>query len=100
MAEEINGAFQTNNFFVLDVLHIFDPHYISQSIDKAAAKDASIVCDWHWINKIDIYDCLKKESAAFIGCARKTFLNEFKKYSTPIEINFFFWKFLYHWRRI
>ena len=33
---------------------------------------------------------MKKESAAFIGCARKTFLNEFKKYSTPIEINFFF----------
>ena len=82
---EINEAFQTNDFPVLDALHIFDPRYIPKSIHGAAAKDVSIVCDWYGINKIDVYDGLRKESAAIIGCARKTFLNEFKSYSTSIE---------------
>ena len=42
---EINEAFQTNNFPVLDGLHIFYPCYIPKSTDEAAAKDVSIVYD-------------------------------------------------------
>ena len=79
---DINEAFQTNDFPVLDVFHIFDPHSIPKNIDEAAAKDVRIVYDWYGINKIDVYDGLRKESAALIGCARETFLNEFKSYFT------------------
>ena len=98
MIAEINEAFQTNDFPVLDALHIFDPHYIPESTDEAAAKDVSMVYDWYGINKISIYDGLRKESAALVGCARETFLNEFKSYSTLIEIKKI-WKFPYHWRQ-
>ena len=82
---EINEAFQTNNFPVLDTLHIFDPRYIPKSIDEATAKDVTIVYEWYEINKFDVYDGLKEESAALIGFARETFLNEF----TSIEIKTF-----------
>ena len=51
--------------------------------------NGSIVYDWYRINKINIYDGLRKESAALTGCARETFLNEFKSYSTSIEITKF-----------
>ena len=70
----------------MDSFHIFDPRCIPKSIDEAAVKDVSIVYDWYGINIIDVYDGLRKESAALIGCARETFLNEFKSYSTSIEI--------------
>ena len=83
---EINEAFQTNDFSVLDALHIFDPRYIPKSIGEAATKDISIVCDWYGINKIDVYNDLRKESAALIACTRETFLNEFKSYATSIDI--------------
>ena len=83
---EINEAFQTNNFSVLDTLHIFDTRCIPKSIDEAAAKDVSIVYDWYAINKIDMYDYLWKQSAALKSCARETFLNEFKSYSISIGI--------------
>ena len=83
---EINEAFQTNNFFVLDAIHIFDPCYIPKGIHEAAAKDVSIVYDWYGINKIDVYDGLKKKSTGLIGCARQAFLNELKGCSTMIEI--------------
>ena len=79
---DINEAFQTNDFPVLDALHIFDPHSIPKNIDETAAKDVRIVYDWYGINKIDVYGGLRKESAALIGCARETFLNEFKSYFT------------------
>ena len=51
--------------------------------------NGSIVYDWYRINKINVYDRLRKESAALIGCARETLLNEFKSYSTSIEITKF-----------
>ena len=79
---EINEAFQTNNFLVLDALHIFDPCYIPKSTDKAAAKYVSIVYDWYIINKTDIYDCLKKKSTGLVGWARQAILNELKSCST------------------
>ena len=77
---EINEAFHKNDFPVLDALHTLDPCYIPKSIDDATANDVSIVYDWYRINKIDIYDGLRKESAAVIGSARETSLNEFKSY--------------------
>ena len=76
-------------FWMRFIFLIFDRCYIPKSIDEAAAKDVSIVYDWYGINKIDVYDGLKKESAALIGCTRETFLNEFKSYSTSIEIKKF-----------
>ena len=43
---EITEAFKTNNFPVLDALHVFDPRCVAKSIDEAAAKDFRIVYDW------------------------------------------------------
>ena len=64
----------------------FDPCYIHKSIEETAAKDVSIVNNWYIVNKVDVYHSLRKESAALTGCARETFLSEFKSYSTLIEI--------------
>ena len=86
---EINEVFQTNDFPVLDALYSFDPRYIPKSTGESAAKNVSIVFDWDGINKINVYDGLRKESAVLIGCARVTFLNEFKSYSTSTEIKRF-----------
>ena len=86
---EINEVFQTNDFPVLDALYSFDSRYIPKSTGESAAKNVSIVFDWDGINKINVYDGLRKESAVLIGCARVTFLNEFKSYSTSIEIKRF-----------
>ena len=80
---------QRNDFPVLNAVDIYDPHYTPKSMDETAAKDVRIVYDQYGINKIDIYDGLRKESAALIGCARETCLNEFKSYSTLIEIKIF-----------
>ena len=82
----ISEAFQTNNSPVLDGLHVFDPRYIRKRIDEAAAKDVGIVYDRYLISETDACDGLRKESAGLIVCARETFSNEFKSYSTPIEI--------------
>ena len=57
-------------------------------MDETAAKDVRLVYDQYGINKISIYG-FRKESAALIGCARETCLNEFKSYSTLIEIKIF-----------
>ena len=83
---KINDAFKINNFPVLDMLPNFDPCYLRKSIEETVAKDVSIVNNWYRINKVDVYHSLRKESATLTGCARETFLNEFKSYSTSIKI--------------
>ena len=68
LIEEINEAFQTNDFPVLDAFHAIDPRYFHKIAESSRGTLLDTLYDWYGKNKVDVFENLRNEASALIKC--------------------------------
>ena len=85
LIEEINEAFQTNDFPVLDAFHAIDPRYFHKIAESSRGTLLDTLYDWYGKSKVDVFENLHNEASALIKCQRNTFHQEYKDYTSFIS---------------
>ena len=69
LIEEINEAFQTDDFPVLDAFHVIDPRFFHKFAESSHGTLIDMLYDWYGENKVDVFEN-KRNEAALIKCQR------------------------------
>lgn len=74
---ELNEAFQTDDFPVLDALHSIDPRYVTKSPNLESAE---CLFAWYGENKVDVFEGRRNEAPKLLKCSKEMFLREYEEY--------------------
>ena len=74
---EIEEAFNTTDFPVMDVFQAFDPRNIPKDLPSGCGeKEIDLIYDFYGSNKINIFQGQRNEATAIIKCSKENFIDQ------------------------
>ena len=74
---EIEEAFNTTDFPVMDAFHAFDPRNIPKDLASGyGEKEIDLIYDFYGSSKINIFQGQRNEATAIIKCSKDNFIDQ------------------------